>query len=560
MNIKEEIKKDIYNILKDQVQLEDIIIEKPKDKKMGDYAIPCFHFSKILKKSPIDIANTIKEKIPTSKYQKIEVVGGYLNIFLEKKVIVSSTLNRIMTELDHYGSNDIGKGKNIVVEYSSPNIAKPFGIGHLRSTVIGEALKNIYLKNGYQVYSLNFLGDYGTQFGKVMYAYITWGDEQKVKENPTQELKNLYVKFHEEAKKDPTLEEEGRKWFRRLEEKDEEAIRLWSWFKEESLKDFRKTYHILGTTEFNDYNGESYYRDKAYDVISLLEKKNLLEESQGAKVVNIGEDIIPALIQKSDGTSIYITRDLAAYIDRLEKYKFDEILYVVGNEQALHFEQIKRVLNKLDYQSDKLKYINFGLLLQNGKKMSTRGGTALNLQELLDNAINLARKYIEEKNPTLENKDEVSKMIGVGAVIFNDLKNYRTNDIEFNLEETLSFTGNTGPYIQYTNTRINSLLEHYTSSNIDYDRIELNEYIWNVIIDLYEFPEIIQKSRTEYDPSELAKYLLNLSSDYNKLYASAKMLNEEENKTNFYLVLSKCSGIVLTEGMRLLGIKMPNKM
>lgn len=560
MNIKEQIKEDIYNILKDITDINDIIIEKPKDRTMGDYAIPCFTFSKVLRKSPIEIANFIKNQLDDTKYEKMEVVNGYLNIFVQKKVIVPYILNKIMTELDSYGSNISGKGKNIVIEYSSPNIAKPFGIGHLRSTVIGEALKNIFRKNGYQVHTINFLGDYGTQFGKVLYAYITWGDEEKVKKNPTKELKNLYVKFHEEAKLNPKLDEEGRIWFKKLEQNDPEALKLWNWFKEESLKDFNETYKILGISKFDEYNGEAYYKDKAYEVIEELKNKDLLEISNGASVVNIGEDIIPALIQKSDGTSIYITRDLAAYVDRFKRYHFDEILYVVGNEQTLHFEQMKRVLTKMNYESDRLRHISFGMMLQNGKKMSTRGGTALNLQDLLDSSISLAQKYIDEKNPSLNDKEEVSKMIGVGAVIFNDLKNYRTNDVDFNLEETLSFTGSTGPYIQYTNARINSLLEHFKQNDINYDEIDINDYIWNVIFDLYEFPEIIMKAKENYDPSEIAKYLLNLSSDFNKMYANIKIISDDISKTNFHLIISRCVGIVLTEGMHLLGIKMPNKM
>ena len=331
---------------------------------------------------------------------------------------------------------------------------------------------------------------------------------------------------------------------------------------DQQLKDLGwwPTYASGALVKTNDGFREAYYKEKAYYVIEMLKKKNLLEVSEGANVVNIGDDIVPALIQKSDGTSIYITRDLAAYIDRLEKYKFDEILYVVGNEQTLHFEQLKRVLSKMGYDSNKLKHISFGLMLQNGKKMSTRGGTGLNLQDLLDSSISLANKYIEEKNPTLKDKEEVSKKIGVGAVIFNDLKNYRVNDIDFNLEETLSFTGNTGPYIQYTNARINSLLEHYKENDINYDEIDINDTIWNVIFDLYEFPEVVVKSKDNYDPSEIAKYLLNLSSDFNKMYANVKIIDDNNNKTNFNLALSKCVGVVLTEGMRLLGIKMPNKM
>lgn len=560
MNIKKEIQKDIYEVLKDFIEQNEILIEKPKEKKNGDYAIPCFQFSKLLHKSPNEIANTLKDKIKNTIYQKIEVVGGYCNIFLEKKVIVSNTLNRIMTEKDQYGSNSNGNNKTIVVEYSSPNIAKPFGIGHLRSTVIGEALKRINQKNGYKVYTANFIGDYGTQFGKVLYAYNTWGDYESVRKNPTEELRNLYIKFHEEAKKDPSLDEKGREWFRKLEEKDPDAVKLWSWFRDESLKEFKQMYQFLGISEFDNYNGEAYYKDLAYKVIDTLEEKKILKSSEGAKVVDVGDDIIPALIQKSDGTSIYITRDLAAYLDRLERYHFDEILYVVGNEQSLHFEQMKRILKKLGENDQKLKYINFGLLLQDGKKMSTRGGTSLNLQGLLERSILLAKQLIREKNPNLKNQDEISRMIGIGAVIFNDLKNNRINDIEFNLDEILSFTGTTGPYVQYTNARIHSLLEHLEDCNIDYDRIEINEYVWDTVLDLYEFPEVIIKSRDNYDPSIIARYLLNLSSDYNKLYGNVKMIDQDKTKTTFNLTISRCVSVVLIEGMRLLGIQMPDQM
>lgn len=561
MDLKKQIKKDIYNILKDYISIEDIIIEKPKNPELGDFAIPCFIYSKIMKQSPIVIASMIKDNLNNEIYQKIDVISGYVNIFLKKEVIVKEVMHTITLKKENYGNSEIGNGKTIVVEYSSPNIAKPFSVGHLRTTVIGESLKNICLKTGHKVYSLNYLGDYGTQFGKLIYAYKTWGDKEKLIENPIQELKTLYVKFHEEAKLDDSLNDEGRKWFKALEDDNEEALELWKWFKEESLKDFAKTYELLGINQFDSYDGEASYKNKTNDVITKLDKANLLKESEGATIVELGDDIVPALVKKSDGTSLYITRDLAAIFDRKEKYNFDEILYVVGNEQSLHFEQFKLILQKMNTDFyDKIKHIGFGMVLQNGKKMSTRGGRTINLNELLNESIDLAKKYIEEKNPTLVNKDEVSKMVGVGAIIFNDLKNYRVNDIEFNLEDTLEFVGNTGPYIQYTNARINSLLTYKKNIDINYDEILIDNYNWNTIMDLYEFPEIIVRAKINYDPSEIAKYLINLSGDFNKMYANEKFISDDVNKTEFYLILSECVSIVLKEGMRLLGIKMPNKM
>ena len=457
MNIKQQLKEDVYNVLKDYIKKEDIVIEKPKMREMGDYALPCFTYSKVLKKSPNDIANTIKEKL--CNYE-INVVNGYANVFINKKEFSKNILDKIALEKEEFGSSKIGQSKTVVIEYSSPNIAKPFGVGHLRSTVIGEALKNICIKTGYNVYTINYLGDYGTQFGKLIYAYKTWGNAEAIKENPIQELKRVYVKFHEEVEKNKELEDEGRKWFKKLCENDKEALELWNWFKEESLKDFQKTYDLLGINKFDSYTGESYYKNLANDVVEEIEKKGISKISEGATIVDLGENKTPALIKKSDGTTLYITRDIAALIDRKNKYNFDEILYVVGSEQTLHFEQIKEVLQKMGYDYfDSIHHIGFGMVLQDGKKMSTRGGRTASLNVLLDNSIELAKKIIEEKNPNLPNKDEVIKQVGVGAVIFNDLKNHRINDIEFKLEDILKFEGETGPYIQYTCARANSLIK-----------------------------------------------------------------------------------------------------
>lgn len=549
--MKEKIKLEISNLL--NIDIKDIIIEKPKDRSMGDYAIPCFTFSKILHKSPVEISNYIKENIS----YKSEAVSGYLNIFVDRVDVTSKLLKKILTEKENYGNNSELKNKNIVIEYSSPNIAKPFGVGHLRSTVIGEALKNISLKNGASVISINYLGDYGTQFGKLLYAYKTWGNEEAIKENPINELKRIYVKFHEEALKDESLEDEGRKWFKKLEENDFEALELWKWFKEESIKEFEKTYKLLEIDKFDSYDGEAYYKDKMQPIIDEMEEKKLLEISEGATIINL-DNMTPALIKRSDGASLYITRDIAALIDRKNKYDFDEILYVVGNEQTLHFKQIKAIIDKMNYNFSKnIHHINFGMVLQDGKKMSTRAGKTVGLHGVLNEAISLAHKYIEEKNPTLENKEEISKKIGVGAVIFNDLKNYRINDIEFNLNDILKFEGNTGPYVQYTYARIKSLLKHKKENVIINDIEDLE---WNIIWKLYEFEDIIKDSYKNYDPSLIAKYILELCQDFNKMYANIRILDESETVKNYKLMICEATSIVIKEAMRLLGISVIDKM
>ncbi len=556
MDIKEQLKNDVYEVLKDYVKKEDIIIEKPKMRQMGDYALPCFTYSKILKKSPNDIANLIKENL---KNYEINVINGYANVFINKKDFSKNILNKILLDKENYGSSNIGNNKKIVIEYSSPNVAKPFGVGHLRSTAIGEALKNICLKTGYKVYTINYLGDYGTQFGKLIYAYKKWGNEEEVKKNPIVELKKLYVKFHEEAITNPSLEDEGRKWFKKLAENDSEALELWNWFKEESIKEYEKTYNLLGINKFDSYIGESYYKDACNEVVKEIEQKGLSKISEGATIVDLGEDKVPAIIKKSDGTTLYITRDIAALLDRKKTYDFDEMLYVVGTEQKLHFEQLKEVLNKMGYDYN-ITHIGFGMVLQDGKKMSTRGGKTASLESLLNDSIDLARKIIDEKNPNLKNKEEVIKQVGVGAVIFNDLKNYRINDIEFKLEDILKFEGETGPYVQYTHARINSLIKNMNNININYDLININEYEWNVLFSLGEFKDVIVKSKLNYDPSLIAKYIIDLAQDFNKLYANYKFIIEDENLMEFRLQIAYCTKIILKEGMRLLGINAPDEM
>lgn len=547
--MKEKIVEEIYNILNKEVEPTDIIVEKPKDRKLGDYSIPCFSLAKKLRKNPNIIAEEISKKLSL----KSEVLNGYLNVFIDKNSFTKELLEKISIEKENYGSNKSGEGKTIVIDYSSPNIAKPFGVGHLRSTVIGESLRRICLMNGYNVVGINHLGDWGTQFGKLIYAYKTWGNEEALNESPLDELKRIYVKFHEEEAKDSSITDEGRKWFKALEDGNEEAVSLWKRFTEVSLKEFNKTYKLLGVDKFDSYAGESFYNDKMDSVVEELEQKHLLEVDDGASIVRL-DNMPPALIKRSDGATLYITRDLAALFYRKKTYNFTEALYCVGNEQTLHFNQLNAVVEKMGYDFRAI-HIGFGMVLQDGKKMSTRHGKSVKLQDVLEEAIELAGKYIEEKNPNLENKKEVAEKVGVGAVIFNDLKNYRTSDIEFNLEEILKFEGNTGPYIQYTYARINSLLKNKEIKEIDYTNLDIDEYIWNIVLDLYNYFDIISRAKKEYDPSIIAKYLIDLAQDFNKFYA-----NHRVGDDSFKLKLCESVGIVVKSGMRLLDVEVINQM
>ena len=547
--MKEKIVEEIYNILNKEVEPTDIIVEKPKDRKLGDYSIPCFSLAKKLRKNPNIIAEEISKKLSL----KSEVLNGYLNVFIDKNSFTKELLEKISIEKENYGSNKSGEGKTIVIDYSSPNIAKPFGVGHLRSTVIGESLRRICLMNGYNVVGINHLGDWGTQFGKLIYAYKTWGNEEALNESPLDELKRIDVKFHEEEAKDSSITDEGRKWFKALEDGNEEAVSLWKRFTEVSLKEFNKTYKLLGVDKFDSYAGESFYNDKMDSVVEELEQKHLLEVDDGASIVRL-DNMPPALIKRSDGATLYITRDLAALFYRKKTYNFTEALYCVGNEQTLHFNQLNAVVEKMGYDF-RATHIGFGMVLQDGKKMSTRHGKSVKLQDVLEEAIELAGKYIEEKNPNLENKKEVAEKVGVGAVIFNDLKNYRTSDIEFNLEEILKFEGNTGPYIQYTYARINSLLKNKEIKEIDYTNLDIDEYIWNIVLDLYNYFDIISRAKKEYDPSIIAKYLIDLAQDFNKFYA-----NHRVGDDSFKLKLCESVGIVVKSGMRLLDVEVINQM
>lgn len=551
--------KEIFSVSKTDIEK---AIEIPPQGKMGDYAFPCFLLASIMKKSPAQIAAELGKSIQHPYIEHVDVVGPYVNFFLNRQAVGRKIIDEILKKKARYGDLSIGQGENITIDLSSPNIAKPFSMGHLRSTVIGNALANIVEKCGFTPVKINHLGDWGTQFGKLITAYKMWGDEERVKANPIQELLALYVRFHEEAEKDFELEEEGRHWFKKLEDGDEEALYLWKWFRTASLKEFGRIYQLLGI-EFDSYHGEAFYNDKMEAVIKELEEKNLLTESDGAMVVRLEEyNLPPCLIKKSDGATLYATRDLAAALYRKREYHFAKSFYVVGGEQALHFKQLFLVLKKMGYTwADELYHIPFGMMLKDGKKMSTRKGKIVLLEEVLQDAIRAARDAIESRNPNLENKDEIARMVGVGAVIFHDLKNDRLNDIEFSLEAMLTFEGETGPYLQYTYARACSLLRksHVPNSHTSLYEVFEDDKAWSIIFLLSRFEEVIASAFFEFNPSRIAKYLLDLSQLFNKYYGTVKILEENDGLVA-RLKLVKATSIVLREGLRLLGIGTPERM
>lgn len=564
MNYKKELAEILFEILEQELKVHELelLIEKPKNQAHGDLAFPCFSLAKLKRKSPNVIAQELSEKIQSPTFEKVEVIGAYLNIFLNKNLVSEKVVAEIIAEKDQYGAIGIGNNRNVTIDMSSPNIAKPFSMGHLRSTVIGNALALIVEKCGYKPIRINHIGDWGTQFGKLITAYKLWGDAEKVKQNPIKELLALYIQFHEEAESNPALVDEGRSWFKRLEDGDEEALTLWKWFRDESLKEFSRIYDLMNV-QFDSFNGEAFYNDKMDRVVQLLEEKQLLVESDQAQVVELTtQELPPCLIKKSDGATLYATRDLAAALYRKENYDFEQSLYVVGHEQSLHFKQLIAVLGKMGYEwAEKMVHIPFGMMLKDGKKMSTRKGKVVLLEEVLNESIAMARHNIEEKNPNLADKDEVAKQVGVGAVMFHDLKNYRMNDIEFSLEEMLRFEGETGPYVQYTYARACSILRKANwnpdAAPQSYDVTWEKE--WKVVSLLMEFSNALKRALEQYDPSQIAKYIVDLAQAFNKYYGEVKILEENpEQQARLSLVYSVT--VVLKEGLRLLGIEAPKEM
>ena len=562
MNNKEliasELAKEIDSLDQDAILN---LLEQPKSSDLGDIAFPAFSLAKVERKAPQAIAADIAEKIDQSAFEKVVATGPYVNFFLDKSKISDQVIKSVIEAGADYGQQDEGHGQNITIDLSSPNIAKPFSVGHLRSTVIGDALSNIFRKMGYNTIKINHLGDWGKQFGLLMVAYKKWGSKEAVEANPIDELLKLYVRINAEIENDPELDEEGRKWFKKLEDGDPEATELWQWFRDESLVEFNRIYKLLGV-EFDSLNGEAFYNDKMDEGVQILEDKGLLKESKGASIVELDDvNLPPAMIKKSDGATLYITRDIATAIYRARTYNFVKNIYAVGQEQSNHFRQLKAVLKKMGFDwSDDMVHVDFGLVTKNRQKLSTRKGNIILLEPTLQEAISRAKAQIEEKNPELENKEEVAHAVGVGAVKFYDLKTDRRNGYDFDLEAMVSFEGETGPYVQYAYARIQSILRkaNFTpSTDATYSLSDPES--WEIIKLLQDFARVVKRAAENYDPSLIAKYAINLAQAFNKYYAHTRILDESPERES-RLALSYSTAVVLKEALRLLGVDAPEKM
>lgn len=537
------------------------LIEIPTNPEFGDFAFPVFVLAKHFKKSPNIIAEELATEIDSSKFDDVIAVGPYVNFKLNRAEISNEVISKVLEEGSDYGNVDLGRGANVPIDMSSPNIAKPMSLGHLRSTVIGESVARIEEKTNYHPIRINHLGDWGTQFGKLIVAYREWGDPEVVAQDPIKELVDLYVEFHVRAELDPSLEIKAREVFRQLEEHDPEVEELWNWFKDESIKEFERVYDLLGI-DFDYHTGESFYNDKMQEVVDELEEKGISEIDDGAIIVNLDdEDLPPALIKKSDGASLYLTRDLATAYYRKRTFDFAKSLYVVGNEQSNHFKQLKAVLKKLGKDwSDDMVHIPFGLITFEGKKLSTRHGNTVLLEDVLNESIRLASELIEEKNPELENKEEVARKIGVGAVVYHDLKNDRMNSFDFKLEDIVQFEGDTGPYIQYTYSRAQSLIENYGKEIDPKDMLALtDDYSWAVIKLIEDYERNIIRAANEYEPSVIAKYVMELARTFNRYYGNVKILEDNE-ELEARIALVKATAIVIKDALRLLAIETTENM
>ncbi|HHF7053219.1 TPA: arginine--tRNA ligase [Streptococcus mutans] len=538
------------------------LLEKPKKSSMGDLAFPTFSLAKTMRKAPQIIASELVGQINNSYFEKVEAVGPYINFFLNKSEISAQVLKEVIKKREDYAQAAIGQGRNIVIDLSSPNIAKPFSIGHLRSTVIGDALSNIFQKLGYETVKINHLGDWGKQFGLLIVAYKKWGSEEAVRSHPIDELLKLYVRINAETKNHPELDEEAREWFRKLENNDEEALALWQWFRDESLMEFNRLYAELGI-DFDSYNGEAFYNDKMEEVVQLLAEKGLLEESKGAQVVNLEKYGIehPALIKKSDGATLYITRDLAAAIYRKRTYDFAKAIYVVGQEQTAHFKQLKAVLAEMGYAWSKdIQHVSFGLVTKNGQKLSTRKGNVILLEPTIAEAVKRSLAQIDTKNPDLVNKEAVAHAVGVGAIKFYDLKTDRTNGYDFDLEAMVSFEGETGPYVQYAHARIQSILRKADFQPQAAENYQLNDTeSWEIIKLIQDFPNTIVKAADNFEPSLIARFAIHLAQSFNKYYAHTRILDDSPERDS-RLALSYATATVLKEALALLGVEAPNEM
>ncbi|SIT02552.1 arginyl-tRNA synthetase [Alicyclobacillus vulcanalis] len=541
------------------------MVEYPPNPALGDLALPCFPFARELRKNPAQIAEELAASVRQADgVESAQAEKGFLNIRLARPEFAERVVNQAISSVHDLFSLERGRGRTAVIDYSSPNIAKPFGVGHLRSTIIGHAIKRMMREDGWNVEGVNHLGDWGTQFGKVIAAYLKWGNEEEVRKDPIKELFRLYVRFHQEAESSPELEDEGRLWFKKLEEGDPEATRLWRWFIEESLRAFRQVYDLLGV-EFEHYIGESFYNDKMDAIVQELRDKGLLVEDQGAEVVDLSAyDMPPCIIVKSDGTSIYATRDLAAADYRHKAFGAEALLYVVGAEQKLHFQQVFKVLELMgrDYAKHCV-HVQFGLMKFNGQRLSTRRGHVVYLEDVLQKAIDEARAIIDEKNPGLENKDAIARQVGVGAVIFNDLKTFRVHEVDFRYEDVLNFDGETGPYVQYTHARASSVLRKAGtaaeaarwSSTHRPDDAE-----WALVMLLAQANETLERAVDSYDPSVIARYALQMCHAFNRFYHDHPILQADEPARTSRLALTRAVREALAKSLYLLGIEAPEEM
>ncbi|MCR5367280.1 arginyl-tRNA synthetase [Eubacterium ruminantium] len=568
------MKNKIVNLLSEKIDFltnDDIsqLIEIPPKPEMGDFAFPCFRLAKELHKAPPVIAKEIADSITLPDYvDHVDIQGAYINFFLKKTGFVQSMVEAVSAE--DFGASTEGNGKTICIDYSSPNVAKNFHVGHLRTTIIGNSLYKIYSKLGYKVERINHLGDWGTQFGKLIVAYKNWGDEQAIKEKGVEELMRLYVAFHNAAKENPELDDEARAWFNKMEQGNEEALKIWKWFVDISLTEYKRTYALLGL-DFDHFTGESFYRNMTSDIVKKLTDANLLTESEGAKIVDLEEyNMAPCLILKNDGSSIYATRDLAAIFYRKNTYNFVKALYVTGQEQKLHFAQVFKVVELLgnEWAKDQLVHIPYGLVSLNGAKLATREGNVIYAEDILLEAISKIKKTIEEKNPNLEDKDEVARIVGVGAVIFNDLYNQRIKDVSFSWEKLLNFDGETGPYVQYTYARCSSILRKagiptdtykVDLSNVDYSIIT-DEASVELLKEISRFPAVVKDASEKYEPFIVARFAVAVAQSFNKFYTVNRINVEDENIKNTRIALVKITRKVLKDALDLLGIGVVEEM
>lgn len=565
----QDFKIAIANCLKEKIEdlsVEEIIalIETPPNKDMGDYAFPCFKLAKVFRKAPNMIAADLAEQIEAKDaITKVAPMGGYVNFFLNKSQLAESVIKDVLTKGSKYGHSDLGKDKTVVIDFSSPNIAKPFHIGHIRTTVIGNALYKIYNSQGYNVERVNHLGDYGTQFGKLIVAFKLWGDKEAVEASPIPELLKLYIQFHDEAEKHPEMEDEARAWFTKLENGDEEATQLWQWFRDESLKEFARVYDLLDI-EFDSYNGESFYSDKMDRVIDIIKDKDLLKQSEGTNIVDLEEyNMPPALITKNDGSTLYMTRDLAAALYRKETYNFEKCIYVVGSQQSLHFQQLFKVLELIGFEWAKdMVHVQFGMVALENGTMSTRKGRVVFLEDVLNQAIDKTKETILAKNPNALNVDTIAKQVGVGAVVFQELSNSRIKDYTFSWERTLSFDGETGPYVQYTHARCCAVLRkanEEVTTDINYEL--LNDVDSAEILKVIaSFNKCILAGLRKNEPHVITRFVLDLAQAFNKFYHDNPILVDDVEVRKARLALVEATRQSLENGLKLLGMHAPERM